>query len=84
MRAASAGHRCGLTSAVHMDQQTQPTGRSPEPQMRVTGPPILLSYFVTVFLDEPSSTTLINQQLIKPQWVQQKPQKGMALSPHPC
>lgn len=32
MRAASAGHRCGLTSAVHMDQQTQPTGRSPEPQ----------------------------------------------------
>lgn len=52
--------------------------------MRVTGPPILLSYFVTVFLDEPSSTTLINQQLIKPQWVQQKPQKGMALSPHPC
>lgn len=51
---------------------------------RVTGPPILLSYFVTVVLDEPSSTTLINQQLIKPQWVQQKPQKGMAPSPHPC
>lgn len=40
MRAASAGPHCGenlgLTSAVHMDQQTHPT-RSPEPQGESNG-----------------------------------------------
>lgn len=42
MRGASAGphhgDNVGLTSAVHMDQQKHPTGRSPEPQGKSDGP----------------------------------------------